>query len=38
MKIFNKMGPNIEPLAAPLQKSIWKTLSISFIFTPCFLY
>ena len=30
------MGPNIEPCGIP-DKSIWKTLSVSFIFTPYFL-
>ena len=27
------MGPNIEPCSTP-DKSIWKTVSVSFIFTP----
>ena len=30
------MGPNKEPCGIP-GKSIWKTLSVSFIFTPRFL-
>ena len=30
------MGPNIEPCGIP-GKSIWKTLSVSFILTPRFL-
>ena len=30
------MGPNIEPCGIP-DKSVWKTLSVSFIFTSCFL-
>ena len=29
------MGPNIEPCGIP-DKSIWKALSVPFIFTPCF--
>ena len=31
------MAPNIEPCRIP-DKSIWKTPSVSFIFTRCFLY
>ena len=31
------MAPNIEPCGIP-DKSIWKTPSVSFIVTPCFLY
>ena len=31
------MGPNIEPCGTH-DKSIWKTLSVSFIFTSCFLH
>ena len=30
------MGPNIEPCGIP-NKSIWKTLSVPFIVSPCFL-
>ena len=37
IRILNKMGPNIEPCGIP-DKSIWKTLSVSFIFTSCFLH
>ena len=35
-KILNTMGPDMEPFGIP-DKSIWKTLSVSLIFTPCFL-
>ena len=34
--MLNKMELNIEPCDI-LDKSIQKTLSVSFIFTPCFL-
>ena len=30
------MGPNIEPCGIA-DTSTWKTLSVTFIFTPCFL-
>ena len=36
IKMLNKMELNIEPCGI-LDKSIQKTLSVSFIFTPCFL-
>ena len=29
------MGPNIEPCGIP-DKSMWKALSVSLIFAPCF--
>ena len=31
------MGPNIESCGIP-DKSVWKTLSVSFNFTRCFLH
>ena len=37
IRIFNKMGPNIEPSGIP-DKCIWKTLSVPFVFAPCFLF
>ena len=37
IRILNKMGPNIDPCGIP-DRSIWKTLSMSFIFTPYFLH
>ena len=30
------MGHEIEPCGIP-DRSVWKTLSVPFIFTPCFL-
>ena len=33
---MNKLGPDVESYAI-LDESIWKTLSVSFSFTACFL-